>query len=804
MTIRAKTRRRNAVLAAACALALGGPVAAQAQQGDDFTVRNFRVEGLQRIAEGTVYNYLPINLGDTVDGRRSREAIRALFATGFFRDVELRRDGETLVIAVQERPSIQSFTIEGNKDIKTEDLMRSLSGVGLRTGRTFDRAILDEVTQFLTEQYFSRGKYAVTVDTTVEELPDNQVAIAIDIVEGDRARIRQINIVGNETFSDRELRRQFELSTPRWNSWFRQNDRYAREALQGDLETLRSFYMDRGYADFDIESTQVAISPDKKDIFITINVNEGERYTISDVRLAGQLPVPEERLNALVLVRPGQTFSQQLLNQTAELIGFSLGADGYAFADINPVPTLDRETLEASVTIYIEPRNRVYVRRINFRGTDRVNDEVFRREMRQFEGAYLSNVQVERSKTRIQRLPYIDGVDVDTVPVAGTPDQVDLEVDVEYGLPGQFGGGLGYSASQRLILSGNFVHSNFRGTGQRVAAEIQSGRFSDVYSISHTDPYTNIDGVSRTISMSYRDIVQFVSQASDFSTKQLSSGVEYAYPISEFQSLRIGVNWQRAELLVDTFSTLQAQEWVRNNGKPFETPLNEQRSVLGTKFDAYELVAGWVFDSRNRALFADRGARHRISLGYTIPGSDVEYFSLNYSGTQYWRPWRNLTTRFNLDVGYAEALGDTTAIPPFRNFFAGGPGSVRGFRESRLGPVDSFQNPYGGNLLVAGQAEVVLPIPQAWRNRARFVLFYDIGNVFSTGGVEFFDRQGDPIDYRFSFSDLRQSVGIGAEWLAPLGIFRFSYGIPLNASEGDDRRFPDQTERFQFTIGSAF
>jgi outer membrane protein insertion porin family len=781
-------------------------------QTDGFTVRNFRVEGLQRIAEGTVYNYLPINIGDTVDAQRSREAIRALFATGFFRDVELRRDGETLIIAVQERPSILSFTIDGNKDIKTDDLMQSLAGVGLRTGRTFDRAILEEVTQFLTEQYFSRGKYGVLVDTEVEELEDNQVAIAINVVEGERARIRQINLVGNDTFATKQLLKEFTLSMPRWDSWFRQNDRYAREALQGDLETLRSYYMDRGYADFDIESTQVAISPDKKDMFITINLREGDRYTIEDVRLAGQLPVPEEQLRNLVLVRPGQTFSQRLLNQTAELISFRLGADGYAFAEINPVPTLDRENKTANITVYIEPRNRVYVRRINFGGTDRVNDEVFRREMRQLEGSYLSNLQVDRSKIRIQRLPYIDEVDVETVPVPGLPDQVDLDFDIEYGLPGQFGGGLGYSASQKLILSGNFVHSNFRGTGQRVAAEISSGRFSDIYSLSHTDPYTNIDGVSRTLSLSYRDIVQFTSQTSDFSTKTLSSALEYAYPLSEFQSVRWGLVWQRAELLAQG-SALQAQQWVLNNGKPFERPFGDT-TVAGTKFDAFELVVGWGYDSRNRALFADRGARHRLSLGYSVPGSDVEYYTANYEGTQYVRPWRNLTVRLNLDLGYAEALGDTTSIPPFKNFFAGGPGTVRGFRESRLGPIDTFSRPYGGNMLVAGQAEIVLPIPETWRNRARFVLFYDIGNVFSTEGVEFYDRTttfgpdgpilGEPIEYRFSYGNLRQSVGVGAEWLAPLGIFRFSYGIPLNASDGDDRRFPDETERFQFTIGSAF
>ncbi len=780
--------------------------------GVGFEVRGFRVEGLQRIAEGTVYNYLPINIGDRVDGQRAREAIRALFNTGFFDDVELRRDDDTLVIAVRERPSIQSFAIEGNKDIKDEDLYRSLAGVGLRTGRTFDRAILDEVTQFLTEQYYARGKYGVRVDTEIEELPDNQVAVQINIVEGERARIRQINIVGNDVFDDDTLIKQFELSTPRWNSWFRQNDRYAREALQGDLETLRSYYMDRGFAEFQVESTQVAISPDRKDIFLTINVNEGERYSVSDVRIVGDLPVPESHLRALVLSQPGSTFSDRLLSQTRELMSMRLGQDGYAFAEIDWRPEFDRDNKEVKITFFVDPRNRVYVRRINFHGTDRVNDEVFRREMRQIEGAYLSNNDLERSKIRVQRLPYIDDVDVETTPVPGLPDQVDLDFDIEYGLPGQFGGGLGYSASQRLILSGNFAHTNFRGTGQRVAAEINKGRFSSIYSLSHTEPYTTMDGVSRTVSVSYRDITQFTSQASDFGTKTLTTALEYAYPITEYQSLRFGLAWQRAELLAFESaggfgrggSTRQSLDWVRNNGRVSQNVVDPSLTIWTSDFDAYEVIGGWLYDSRNRALFADRGARHRLSLGVTTPGSDVDYLTANYQGTQYVRPFRPLNLRFNLDVGYGRALGDSSSLPPFKNFFAGGPGTVRGFRESRLGPIDTFGNPYGGNLMVAGQAEIILPMPETWRNRARFTAFFDIGNTFSTEGVEFFDRQGDPIDYPFSFGELRQSVGIGAEWLAPMGLFRFSYAIPLNEFGGDDRRFGDQTERFQFTIGSAF
>ena len=445
-------------------------------QEEPLVVRGIRVEGLQRIAEGTVFNYLPVNIGDRIDQSRIREAIRAVYGTGFFRDVEIRWDNGTLVVAVAERPSIADFTITGNKDIKTEDLQEPLARIGLKKGRTFNQSVLDEVEQSLTDQYFSRGKYAASVKAEVKELPDNKVDIAITIKEGDRARIRQINLVGNRSFSDEDLLERFELKTPTWLSWIRQDDRYSREALSGDLEKLRSFYMDRGFADFGVESTQVAISPDKRDIFVTINLVEGERYKVSDVRLGGDLVLPEAQLNPFVQVKPGQIYSQQLITQSADLIRLRLSEEGYAFATVEPVPELDREAKTAAVTLYVEPKNRVYVRRINFNGTSSVNDEVFRREMRQFEGGYLSNSRLERSKIRLQRLPYIEKVEETTNPVPGTPDLVDLDFDITEGLPGQFGGGVGYSASQKLILNGNFVHTNFMGTGNRVQADINTGR----------------------------------------------------------------------------------------------------------------------------------------------------------------------------------------------------------------------------------------------------------------------------------------------------------------------------------------
>jgi len=787
--------------ACACLLLLVAGIVTASAQGQ-LVVRDIRIEGLQRISDGAVFNYLPVNIGDVLDQQRVQEAVRAVWETEFFDDVEFRWDNGTLVIAVAERPSIEDFTITGNKDIKTEDLEEPLARIGLKAGRIFNPSVLDEVEQSLTDQYFSQGKYAARVTTEVKELPDNKVSIAITIKEGDRARIRQINIVGNTSFSDEELLEDFELRTPHWLSFIRQDDRYSREALSGDLETLRSLYMDRGFADFRLESTQVAISPDKQNIYITINLVEGDRYRIEDVRLAGDTILPEEKLNPYILVKPGQIYSQRLITQSADLIRLRLGEEGYAFATVEPVPELDDKEKTVGVTLYVEPKNRVYVRRINFNGADSVNDEVLRREMRQLEGGYLSNSRVERSRIRLQRLPYLDEVEVTTDPVPGTPDLVDVDFDIKEGLPGQFGGGIGYSESQKLILNGNFVHTNFLGSGNRIAADINTGRFRTVYSFSHTNPYSTMNEVSRTVSFAYRDITQFTSDASDFETETLTASLEFSYPITEFQRLVFGVNWNDAELLATAFSSQQAQEWVQQNGSVFE--VGTSGTTFGTEFDTYELVAGWIYDTRNRALFADRGSRHRFLVSGTIPGSDVEFYSLNYTFRKYWPLTRYFTLSLNTDLSFGDAFGDTTSIPPYKRFFGGGPDSVRGFRENSVGPQDSIRNPYGGNLFMAAQTEIILPIPEKWRSRARFTLFYDMAGVFDTGGVSFTDKLGDPIEYDFDSDELKKSYGLAVQWLAPLGLFRFSYGFPIDTVSGNERFFGDETERFQFSIGGAF
>ncbi len=810
---------------------MGGILLAHASaalaQGElaDFVVGDIRVEGLQRISEGTVYNYLPVNIGDRLDQRRIQEAVRALFATGFFRDVEFRRDGATLVVAALERPSIESFEITGNKDIKTEDLQKSLRTVGLAAGKTFDRSVLEEVQSYLTDQYFSRGKYAVRIDSKVQDVPGNKVKIAIEVIEGKRARIRQINVVGNTSYDDKELLDEFKLRTPGWLSWYKQDDRYSRESLQGDLETLTSWYQDRGYANFAVDSTQVAIAPEKDDIFVTINIREGEVYKVGEVRLAGTMKVPEAELRRLLVVKPGQTYSRKLITQTQELLSYRLGVEGYAFAKIDPVPQANEEARTVDLTFFVDPGNRAYVRRINFINTSAIDDEVLRREMRQMEGSYLSNALLERSKERIQRLPYVEKVEFETKPVAGTPDLVDVDFDIKEGLPGQFSGGIGYSASQSFILNGSFVHSNIMGSGERLAVELAAGQYSQAYSVSHTDPYTSVDGLSRTVGLQFRNITQYVSAASNFSTQTVSASLEFGYPITELQGLRFGLVAQQSDLVVNPRNSApEAVTWVRNNGNPYTRTIVTEfpdpdgtgpllppdpvtTTLYGTKYDSLELLAGWSFDSRNRAIFADRGLRHAVSLSATAPGSEINYYVFNYEYLQLLPVWRQWTVALAAELGYGDALGkDTTALPPYRHFFAGGPTSVRGYSESRLGPKDSFGNPYGGNMKVIGRAELLFPVPQKWRASTRISLFFDVGNVFSQGeGVDFVGQDRvTPVDYEFDYNELKQSTGLAVQWLAPLGVFRFSYGVPLNQFKGDGIRYPDETERFQFTIGSAF
>jgi outer membrane protein insertion porin family len=788
--------------------------------GPDFIVGDIRIEGLQRISEGTVFNYLPVNIGDLMSAQRVRESIRALNGTGFFRDVEITRDGNTLVVAVLERPSVESVELKGNKDIKTEDLQKSLRQIGLAAGKTFNRSTLEELTQYLTDQYYSRGKYAVTIDTKIEDLSNNRVRVNINIKEGARAKIRQINIVGNTAFKEKDVLEALTLKTPNWMSWYKQGDRYSQESLKGDLEKIQQYYQDRGYANFSTDSVQVAIAPDKADMYITVNVTEGKTYKIGDVKLAGDMIVGEDEIRRLLLVVKGQMYSQKIITATEDLIKNRLGAEGFFFANVTPVPEANEAKREVSLTFYVEPGSRVYVREIKFTGTTRSNDETLRRELRQLEGALLSKVALERSKQRLQQQNFVEEVDYTTEQVSGSTDLVDVDFKIKERPSATIGGGIGYSASQGFLLNGNFSDSNFMGTGNNVSLQLDAGQYNKIYSFSHTNPYQSVDGLSRTVSLSYRSSTQFVSQSSDFKSQNIAVGLSYGYPITEFQRISAGASVQRNDLLTYAGSSAQqAVDWVQANGSPYHreilntftsadgSTVSTATSLFGTKYTNIELNTGWVFDSRNRGLFADRGQRHTLGLSYDLPGGARNWLA-SYDYTGYVPLWGRWTLEFGAQVAYGAPLGKTTGLSPYRRFYGGGPDDVRGFVESSLGPKDSFGNPYGGNLKVAARTELILPMPRKWQSSARVTAFYDMGNVFSTDDTSYLGRDlRTPVDYKFKYSELKRSVGIAVQWLAPsLGIFRFSYAKPLNvfADDPNSVRFPDRTENFQFTVGQSF
>jgi outer membrane protein insertion porin family len=785
---------------------------AHAASGGSFVVQEIRVDGLRRISEGTLFNYLPVLVGDEIDAQRSQEALVALFDTGFFNDVELRRDGETLVILVEERPGIRSFSFDGNRDIEDEELEDLLRGLGLAEGRILDRAILQTIEREFTSQYYSRGKYGAKVETEVSDVGDNQVEVAIHITEGLRAKIRRINIVGNTVFDDDELMGIMALSEPNWLSFYSNDDNYSSEDLIGDLEEIRSYYMDRGYANFQMPSTQVTLSHDRKDVYITIGIDEGSQYIVSEIALAGEMVVPEEQMERLVIAEPGTVYNQRLLLDSSELMAMRLGLDGYAFGRADPIPEFDHESGTVSITFLIQPGRRVYVRHINFLGSTVTDDEVFRREMRQLEGAWVSNALVDRSKLRLQRLPFIEEVDVETNPVPGSPDLVDVDFTVVERPPGSFNFGLGFSASRGLMLNAGVTHSNFLGRGERVSAQVSTSNFNQTVSFSHTNPYATVNGISRSFTVFLREADSLVSSGSRFTQNMVGGQVQFGYPISEYSTITFGVGYRDVELLSGPQSSQQIIDYVTNNGSPFvEDVIGPSGQVVlqrdGTTFEAIELQVGWTRDSRNRTIFANRGSRNSLFLEFTGPGSDVGYYTARYNFLGYWPVSDSLTVALNMDLAYGDGFGDKSReLPPFKNFLAGGPGSVRGFRESWLGPLDSFGRPYGGNVLLATQLELLLPVPEALGASTRFAVFFDIGNVFFEGPRgKFFDPStGAPIDYGFNTSDLRRSYGIAATWLAPLGAMKFSYAFPMNAFAGDGIRRPDDLVRFQFTISNVF
>lgn len=760
---------------------LAGLLAASAWAFEPFVVRDIRVEGLQRISAGTVFNYLPVKVGEVFDEARSAEAIRALFKTGFFSDVRIEREDDVLVISVAERPAIANISISGNKEIETDQLREALKQIGLAEGRVFDRSLLDKVEQELRRQYFSRGKYGVRIETTVTPLERNRAGIAIDISEGRVAKIRQINIVGNKVFNDKELLRQFQLSPTTLFSFYTKNDQYSKEKLAADLELLRSYYLDRGYINFNIESTQVSITPDKKDIYITINISEGDQYTVKDVRLAGDLVLPEEELRRLIEIKSGSVFSRKVVTDSASKISERLGNEGHAFANVNTIPEIDKQAKEVALTFFVDPGKRVYVRRINFTGNTRTQDDVLRREMRQFEGTWISTEKVNRSRTRLERLGYFEKVNVETPAVPGTPDQVDVNYSVVERPSGNLMAGLGYSQTDGILLNASITQDNFLGTGRRVAVNFNNSSVNTIYSISYNNPYYTIDGVSRGFNAYFRETDAEEANVSRYITNVFGGNMNFGIPVSEEDTVRLGLGYENTDLQETSLSPLEITQFVTENGN---------------KFDTFSLTGSWARDSRNRAIFPDRGSLQSVSAEIALPGSGLQYYKASYRHLWYYPLTNSFTISLNGEVGYGEGYGGTSSLPFFEHYYAGGPRSVRGFKSNTLGPRDTpvdplvvESRPFGGNLRTVGNLELIFPAPFSDKdNRTlRLAAFVDAGNVFDTSRGEEFDT-----------GELRLSAGIGLLWFSPLGPLTFSLAQPLNEKSGDE------TETFQFTLGTSF
>ncbi len=782
-----------------------------AVRADDgsFTVTDIRVEGLQRIPEGTLFNVLPVNIGDRLTSQRVREALRAVYDMGFFSDVEFRReDPGVLIVVVQEQPSIRGFEVKGNKAVRAEDLDQSLKSVGLAPGKILNRSTLEDVRQFLTEQYFARGHYDARIDAQVDEVGGNLVDVHIDITEGKVARIRQISIAGNEAFSDEELLGQLEISKTNWLSFYRGDDKYSKQALEGDLEKIRSYYMDRGYAEFEITSTQVALAPEKEDLFVTINVFEGSTWKTGAVKLAGRFVVPEEILRQFIFIRPGETWSQRLVAASEEALRNRLGEAGYAFADVAAVPSANPETHEIALTFQVEPNARTYVRRIDFSGVERTRDDVLRRELRQLEGGALSNVALERSEARLLKLPYIDKAEYETRRVPGSDELVDVEFTVEEGASSVVSGGIGYSERQEFMLNGSYVDSNLFGSGERLALELNGSSYGRVFSVAHTDPYFTHDGISRSLNASYIERERLTSSFSQFSTETWSTGFGVGYPLSENQFVNFGLNYSHEDLSTVFSSSTQLRDWVRNNGDSYFRRVGRD-PVLGTVLDTLELSASWLYDTRNRYLFPTSGGSHRFTFTITPPGGSVEYATATWRSQQYFRfagvPLLDqVPLLLTTNLGWGKAFGDTTALPPHRHFFTGGSDSVRGFEDGTLGPRDSLGNPYGGDASFSVQFDAIIPMPEKFSTSARLSLFVDAGQSFYLGDTVFRNRRGDRVEYPFDLSELRASTGIAVQWLSPMGLFRFSYAFPLRMQEETRRQFGDEFKGFQFSVGQAF
>ncbi|MGE0860301.1 MAG: outer membrane protein assembly factor BamA [Gammaproteobacteria bacterium] len=747
-------------------------IAAGAHAADAFVVDDIRVEGLDRISPGAIFNYLPISVGDSVDDKRSRDAVRALFKTGLFKDVRLERDGDVLVVIVQERETISDITFEGNKAIKTEDLLKGLKDVGFAKGEVFNESKLDKVRQELKRQYYANGKYGVRIEDELIPVDDRTVEVAFTISEGEAARIKQINIIGNEAFTDEQIRENFKLNTPNWISWFTKDDQYSKQKLAGDLEMLRSLYNDNGYLNFSVDSTQVSITPDRKDVYVTVNVTEGEKFVVGDVKLAGTLIVKPEDLFKLVITRKGMTFSRKDLTATSKAITDRLGDEGYAFANVNAIPDIDNKNRVAGITYFVDPGQRVYVRRVNFFGNAKTRDEVLRREMRQLEGGWISTAKVERSKVRLRRLGFFEDVNVETPAVPGSTDQVDVNFTVKERPSGNLMLGLGFSQSAGIIFNTNVQQDNFLGTGKSVSFAFANSEINQVFRLGYMNPYWTVDGVARGFDLTYQKTDAGNTNIIRYDTRTLSGGMNFGVPITEYHFINFGASYESTEI---------------NTNPLFLDPIIANFLAReGNSYNLIRITGGFSYDTRNAAIFPDRGTLQRIRGDITVPGGDLTFFKVNYDSRYFIPLARNYILMLRGELGYGDAYGDTTELPFFENFYAGGPRTVRGYQENSLGPEDIFGRALGGNIEVVGGAEVIIPVPfLAEFKSVRLSTFFDAGNVWSA-------------DDRFEISDVRMSAGLSGIWMSPFGMLSVSVAQPFRDQPGDE------VQRFQFNFGTQF
>lgn len=737
---------------------------------EPFTVKDIRVEGIQRTEAGTVFSYLPVKVGDTMDDTHAATAIRALYATGFFKDVRLEVEQGVLIVLVRERPSIASIELNGIKDFPKDQLKDNMKYAGLAEARIFDKGALEKATQELKRQYVARGKYSVSVTTSVTELERNRVAIVFNVVEGEVSKIKQINLVGNQAYGEEELLDLMKLSTPDWMSWFSKNDQYSKQKLSADMEAMRSFYMDNGYLEFNIDSTQVSITPDKEDIYITINFTEGAKYTVSSVAVVGNTLVPKEEIEQLIQVKSGDTFSRSALTDASKKVSERLGQEGYAFANVNAVPTIDKEKHEVAFSFMVDPGQRVYIRRINIVGNDKTRDEVIRREFRQVEGAWFDVDKIKKSKQRVDKLDFFGEVNVETQPVQGTADQMDVNIAVEEKSTGNISVGAGFSDAEGLGLTGSVSQNNLFGSGNHAAVQLNTSKTNQVYSFSYTNPYFTDEGVSRGFDVYKRNSDSTNTAVSQYGSHTLGGGVRFGVPISEDKAISYGLSAESTKLILAANPPARLAQYVNTFGA-------SNSNLLGT--------VGWSNDTRDSAIYTTEGLVQRAFLEVALPVFDMRYYKFNYQQQWYSPIAHDVVLLLNGEAGFGQGYGGKQ-LPFFKNFYGGGTGSVRGYESNSLGPRDINNAVLGGTGRVVGNAELMVPFPGFEKTKSvRLSGFIDGGGVYGPG-----DLPGS--------AGLRYSAGAAVIWISPMGPLKLSYAVPLNKQQ------VDKVQAFQFNLGSMF